>query len=275
MMIVKKSKFVKKVKDSPGYNNSFMTTPNLKWFHLIMNWLPDPTKPLVLLPCGKASRTRGIDGRKYISKSVTHDFLRAVSKNKSYERIIVSEPLILIPYSLESHPDRPDYNLPVRDLSIQSEIIFIHQLSLWFLKVKLLQPERQVIYYVGGKHHYFVIKYALELAGNPFKFVYVVPKHGIKDYAESAQLLDTYIQSYEKSGIIPNLELVPIDTHQKQRGRYSTLNFWHQIHLLRKDQASTLDVCPSNSYKQGFSSLYDLTQVNFKQAPKISDFITS
>ena len=92
--------------------------------------------------------------------------MSAVTRELSFERVILSEPCTIIPYALEGQ--HPDYNLPPGDLSIQSERVFINQLALWLARVKAAQPERQHAYYIGAVHHFFILHFANETAGYPW-----------------------------------------------------------------------------------------------------------
>lgn len=57
--------------EQPGFNSSFLTPENDAWFNLMLEWLPDPSKPLVFLPCGSAAKTRAKFGKKFISQGTT------------------------------------------------------------------------------------------------------------------------------------------------------------------------------------------------------------
>lgn len=233
-------------------NESFMSNENLIWFHFIMNYLPPINKPVVFLPCGSANKTRKLDGRKYISKGLSHEFMSAITRNDTFCKIILSEPLSLIPYDLESHPLRKDYNLPPDYLSIQSEILFIHNVSLYLARLKTTQPTRQYIYYVGATHHFFILYYANQLAGTPFELIFKIPPKGLTDYASSAKELAIIIQE----GLTPTMILPSLEDHIKKRGRYTNLRFWKQILLMKKELESTEQINNPNQYQNGFSSIY-------------------
>ena len=255
---------LKKTADQPGFNSSFMTTLNIVWFHEVMKWLPDREKPIVFLPCAAARKTRGKnnDSRKFISHSTSHQFLSAITRNEAYELIILSEPLTIIPYALEAHELRPDYNLPVDELSIQSEWIFIHQLSLYLLRVKNSQPTRKEIFYVGARHHYFILHYANELAGNPFEIIYKIPSNGIRDYASAAKEFNQTIQEYINTGELTWVkEKVSLTDHLKSRGRYTDNKFWTEIKMMKKNKYSEIPVCDKEELRTGFEILYNVGEI--------------
>ena len=254
-----KMKGIEKTADKQGFNNSFMTTQNIIWFHEVMKWLPDREKPLVFLPCAAARKTRGKnnDLRKFISQSTTHQFLSSITRNKSYERVILSEPLTVIPYALESHPLRPDYNLPVKDLSIQSEWLFIHQLALFLLNVKNQQPTRQRVFYTGARHHYFVLYFANKIAEKPFELIYNIASNGIKDYSKVAGELNTALQEFLKTGNLSwTNEVMCFRSYLKSRGRYTDKKFWARIEMWQNEDLSEVTVCDQEESITGFKQLY-------------------
>lgn len=105
--------------------------------------------------------------KKMFSHSTTHQFLSAITRCEDFERVVISEPLTIVPYALEGQ--HPDYNVPTEDLTIQDEVAFTIRLGNWLNIVKRKQPKRKYIYYIGGTHHYFVLKQTLEKARKPFK----------------------------------------------------------------------------------------------------------
>lgn len=267
---------LKRKKDGESFNNSFMTPDNIQWFNFVFSeWLPDPKKPLVFLPCGGAFKTRNensSDTRKFISKGMGHQVMAIITRDSQYERVILSEPLTIIPYSLESHPLRPDYNLPAEDLSIQSEWIFIRQLGMILLKIKLQQPKRQFIYYCGGQHHYFILYFANKLVGEPFKLIYSLKD--IARYSVAAENLKKYIESIERKGIIPELEEKSFDDFYKSRGRYTNRAFWESINVIQnKTDKYKIIVTTPEEHTNGFEYLY---RFKFQKNPQktISSFAT-
>ncbi|MBD3212943.1 MAG: hypothetical protein GF311_10075 [Candidatus Lokiarchaeota archaeon] len=107
--------------------------------------------------------------------------------------MILSEPLTIIPYTLEMHKLRPDYNLPASDLFIQSERVFVNQFALWLLKVKVAQPLRKYIFYVGATHHYFILHFANIVAGSPFELIYEISPRGLATYIVTAKKMEKEI----------------------------------------------------------------------------------
>ena len=261
-----------RLNDLPAKNASFMSFENMKWFNLIVSWVPDVKKPLVCLPCARANKTRTTkDPRKFISNSVSHQILSAITRDPYFERVILSEPLTIIPYELEGHIFRPDYNLPVAELSIQSEWIFMRQLALWLLRVKIAQSTRHYIYYIGAKHHYFILKYSNKIAGSPFKIIYKIPKKGILGYATAAKEFVHEIINLEEQNIVPELSEVNLEDYLKSRGRYTNKKFWNYILLLQKDESSKLDVCSESRFQQGFSELYLFKEISENLSTKNLD----
>lgn len=249
--------------DTEGFNCSFLTRPNMEWFYFIVNYLPVARYPLVFLPCASGAKTRSKNGRKMISDSSSHQLLSRITRNECFERVILSEPCTIIPYRYEGHPNRPDYNLPVSELSIQSERIFINQLALWLMRVKLAQPWRKYIYYVGATHHYLILKYGNLVAGNPFKIIYVVPKNGLRDYAKAARQLESMIYSIEDRHIEPELEPVDEEKWLASRGRYTNRRFWKEIITWHKEHSNqdfieeSIKVGDKQDWEQGFSQIYN------------------
>lgn len=256
-------KNLKKLPDGESFNNSFMTKSNLIWFNFVIsNWYPDENKPLIALPCGKANKTRNKYGKKMISQGMGHQLLSAITRCDKFERVILSEPLTIIPYSLESHEFRPDYNLPAKDLSIQSEQIFIRQLAFWLILLKNKQKKRKYIYYIGGKHHFFILKFANKLAGEPFKLVFKIPKRGLIDYGPSAKEFKKEILELENNGIMPELEEPNLEKYLKTKGRYTGLPLWKFIMIEQRNKRKKeiknyqIEVTKEKDWEEGFSKLF-------------------
>lgn len=255
----------KRKKDGPSFNNSFLTLPNTQWFHFIFqNWLPDVDKPLVFLPCGGGFKTRkkkSKDTRKFISNAMGHQVMSIVTRNSDYERVILSEPLTVIPYSLEAHNIRPDYNLPAEDLSIQSEWIFIERVGMILMKIKAEQSNRDFVYYCGCRHHFFILWFANKLVGNPFIIIYAL--EDIIHYSRAAETLHKYIQMIEHKGEEPYLELPPFEKFLKSRGRYTNRAFWESINIVQKKiEKYRITITTPEEHKKGFEQIY-----NFEYEP--------
>ena len=250
---------LRRMPEIDGFNTNFLTPANMDWFNnVVLKWLPDPAKPLVCLPCGSAAKTRAKYGKKMISQGTGHQFMSAVTRDARFERVILSEPCTIIPYALEGQ--HPDYNLPPDDLSIQSERVFINQLALWLARVKVQQPERQFVYYLGPIHHYFILHFANEAAGRPFHVVHEIPARGTTGYAPSAEKFREVILTTEATRVAPPQEVVPLDKLVSGRGRYTHRAFWAQVLLERRvGNEYEQEVEPVTTHDQaelGFSHLY-------------------
>ncbi|NMC08377.1 MAG: hypothetical protein GYA24_24430, partial [Candidatus Lokiarchaeota archaeon] len=231
---------------------------NMRWFARVVNFLPDPAKPLVCLPCGSAAKTREKFGKKMISQGLGHQLMSAVTREPRFERVILSEPCTIIPYALEGQ--HPDYNLPPQDLSIQSERIFINQLALWLARVKLAQPDRRFVYFIGGIHHFFILHFANEAAGRPFHLVREIPARGVRDYAEAAKRFHDTILATEASGQAPAQAPASLTSLVQGRGRYTHRKFWHAVLLEAldgEDVARSVEPVTSRAQaREGFADLY-------------------
>jgi hypothetical protein len=186
---------------------------------------------------------------------MSHNFMSAITYNPKYCKIILSEPLSLIPYELEDHPLRKDYNLPPDYLSIQSEILFIHNVGLYLARLKTMQPQRERIYYLGATHHYFILYFANEFAGHPFEIYHIIPPKGLTDYKQGSLDMVKLIEQCEKE-INIQLTKPTLEDHLKKRGRYTNLRFWTQILLMQKEMESSELINPKTQYQIGFESLY-------------------
>jgi hypothetical protein len=87
----KSESIFKKFPDMETFNNSFFTFENNHWFMFVLSWFPDPSKPLVFLPCCRAEKTRAKHGRKKISEGMTHNLLKAIRTDDHLEKVILSE----------------------------------------------------------------------------------------------------------------------------------------------------------------------------------------
>jgi hypothetical protein len=247
-------------------NASFLTLENIQWWlYVSMTYLPPLNQRLFFLPCAGAFKTRGAHGgRKFISESTSHQFLKAIREDPLNEKVILSEPCTVIPYRLEADPLRPDYNLPIEFLSVQGEFIFIDRLSHFLLKIKQAQPTRQVVFYFGGSHHYFILHYANLLAGSPFEVVYHVPLNGTKDYAKGSQLFMAQVRAMEAAGVytIP----MPLSIEKelaKRAGRYTHKPFLlalidaqHIGHCKTAIKETRVEVTPWSAFQTGFAQVY-------------------
>jgi len=157
--------------------------------------------------------------------------MKSVREDNGLEKVILSEPLTLIPYAIEGHPARPDYNLPPEYLSIQGERCFINQVSQWLLLLKQKQPNRTNIFYVGGKHHFLILYFANKRAGFPFRLIFSLPANGLKDYTAAADTLVKMIYGITEKNIIPEMPAIEevISKFLKSRGRYTHRRFWKEV----------------------------------------------
>lgn len=253
------------------FNGSFYTPDNIKWFDFISEiWLPDPQKHLVFLPCAMGDKTRAKHGKKVFSESTTHQFMRAIRTEERFEKVVLSEPLTIVPYEYELHYLRPDYNLPAEDLSWQEEVTFILQLADILLKIRLHQPERQQIFYCGGTHHYFILKFAnikmhSKYGVEPFEIIAVVPEGGSRGYSRGAEQLRQMILDLEEGKSVVSRE-PDIETYLNSRGRYTNLATWHYIVTVQrvgrvvKDKVAVkkarINVSKPKHIRDGFSFFY-------------------
>jgi len=171
--------------DKP-FNASFLTESNTNWFNKkLLAYNPDNQKPIVFLPCASARKTRCKYGKKKISQSTSHQFLSVITRDKRFTKIIISEPLTAIPYSIED--DMPDYNYPPKLLTKAEKQIFIDRLSQFLINLKKDNPKRKNIYYIGGQHHYKILTKANAKANYPFKIIAKIPSRGIRDYSTASK----------------------------------------------------------------------------------------
>ncbi len=117
---------------------------------------------------------------------MTHNFLSAVTRNPHFVKVVISEPLVIVPYELEN--EAPPYNYPPKILRKNKEEyqIFVERLHEWFACV-LKKTRRRKYYYIGGRHHLNVILDAKK--DLPLTIVYEIPPRGIRDYAQYARIL--------------------------------------------------------------------------------------
>jgi hypothetical protein len=259
---------IKKKPEEKGFNQSFFTTENTKWYNYVVNWLPNRKKPLVFLPCASAAKTRAKYGKKMFSHSTTHQLMSSVTRCELFEKVVLSEPCTIIPYALEGQ--HPDYNIPPEDLTIQDEQEFVIRLAFWLILVKNKQPKRKFVYYIGGTHHYFILKLANLKAKNPFKIIYKIPKGGTKNYSPESRTFKEEIMNHLNNGIIPEMIPVSLKKHINSRGRYTNRKFWESINVIKNiSRAKTkpifdekvLPIANRNEYFQGFLKLYPVNAI--------------
>jgi hypothetical protein len=234
----------------------------MRWFRLALEWLPADKKPIVFIPCGACYKTREKYGKMITSQSYSHLLLSPITKNKAYEKVVLSEPHTIIPYPLEMHSAFPDTEFPPNLLTIQSEHVFITQLALYLTRLKLAQPDRKVVYYLGGRHHYFILYYALRFAGSPFQLVFEVPtSDGFMDYTGMSRRLKKRIDDAEKTGvpIIPE----PLDLSGMLKSRCDKVkrHFWKEVTVFKlfKNELTeyTENVGSKEDFDTGFKDCYE------------------
>lgn len=253
-----RSRNIAKQIEAPAFNESFFTMENMKWFNKVLSWSPCAGKPVVFLPCGSAAKTRTRFGKKMISQGLGHQFMSAVTREPGFECIILSEPLTLIPYALEGL--HPDYNLPPGALSIQSEQVFIDRLALYLARLKITQPARVHVYYLGSTHHYFILHYANLTAGSPFRILHAVPRRGLVDYAAAAKQFKETILATEQTGVAPFQQPVNMAPLLDAREGYTHRGFWKEIVKMRFDgngfSTESEGVTATGDWEAGFKVLY-------------------
>ena len=176
-------------KQDVPFNNSFFSPANVTWWNEIKNWVPDVDKPVVLLPCSRH--------RPYKS-SMTHQLMSPVTREPRFIKVVLSEPLVIVPYHLESLT--PPYNYPPSTL-LENEIeiqAFIKRLREW-LSLVLERTGRRKYYYVGGRHHLNnVLLKAVDPL--PIEVTFKLSKKGIAGFTSAARGLRRVILNDLKEG---------------------------------------------------------------------------
>lgn len=154
------------------------------WNNLIKN-----KEIIIFLPCAST---------KPIQNSPTHCFLSPITRfyEERILKVIVSEPLTLIPYHSKSYPN---YDYPPEKLrkNKKEKEIFINRLK----KFKDKTPKNIKCYYIGGKHHYDL------LIKSGWKVRYFYPKRGIVDYNSKAHNLHNQIFNKPKAVSFKTIKL--------------------------------------------------------------------
>ena len=163
-------------------------------------------------------------------------------------------------------------------MTIQDEAEFTIRLANWLNIVKRKQPKRKYLYYIGGTHHYFILKQALERARKPFKIIYEIPKGGVKDYSTSAKYFKDVVLNLENYGIKPELKPVSLENHIKARGRYTNRKFWEYISVIKKINSSKknpifknerMPVALKKQYFEGFLPMYPMDAIKTMKEGKV------
>lgn len=178
----------------PVFNADFNSHPNLEFQEKVLNEYHAPKdKAIVFLPCASGKKSRKEGKGKIFADSQSHQYMSAITKEKDLERIVISEPLVAVPYSLQTQ--MPDYNFPIDKLTEKDRIIFTERLAKFLKKLKREEPERERVYYLGGSHHANILTNANQKAGYPFELeTFVNPKGNIA-YAYEAKRMRAHFKN--------------------------------------------------------------------------------
>lgn len=167
------------------FNDDFNNPPNVAWFERVMNEKFDTKKPIVFLPCALAGKTREKYGKKKISQSMSHQMMSAITRNPYIEKIIMSEPLTVIPYRIEDQ--MPDYEYPPKLLKKRpgQREIFIERLSRFLHKLK--DEGHKKVYLIGGKDRIEILEAANKNVQLPVYIEWL--KTGSTYYSQAAERL--------------------------------------------------------------------------------------
>lgn len=164
-------------------NADFFSKENQTYFtHVLQTYRCDPHKPLVFLPCAST---------KPISKSRTHCYLSPLTRDDRFEKVIISEPQSVIPYSMEDLC--PNYDFPPKDLTVKDREVYIRRIGIFLAKLAEIRSSR-ILWYIGGQHHLDILREAVEIEKH-FIVIGTVPPKGIRDYHRSAKNLADEILS--------------------------------------------------------------------------------
>lgn len=140
-------------------------------------------EPILFVPCSKT--------RPY-SKSMSHCFMSAVTRDNSITKVVISDLMGPVPYDFEHLV--PDYDIHPNDLRGPAKVTVITLLSAFLSKLRASK-----IFYLGGKTHYALIKEANKSVGKDL--IVLIPKRGIIDYAIYARKMKRLInETYPKPG---------------------------------------------------------------------------
>ena len=129
----------------------------------------------------------------------------------------------------------------------------MRQVALVLSILHMKQPRRQRIYYIGGRHHYFILHHANIMIGSPFKIIFRIPIRGICDFGPASREFLSVINECETGGIVPKMKEVSLEKYLKSRGRYTHKAFWRQILVMQNDKPSTISICSDRAAMSGFS----------------------
>ena len=163
------------------FNDDFKNPANVEWFKSVMKE-KFPDKPIVFLPCASAGKTRVKFGKKQISQSTSHQYMSKITRNPTIEKIIISEPLTVIPYSMEKL--MPDYEYPPKLLHARPEQLKIFVMRLRKFLQKLKQEGHRNVFFLGGKHHRRILQTANRTVKLPIYYERL--KGGSVDYKSAS-----------------------------------------------------------------------------------------
>jgi predicted RNA-binding protein len=164
-------------------NADFYSNQNQEFYIRVLKEFNFKTSlPVVFLPCASV---------KPISKSRTHCYLSKITRNEKLERIILSEPQSIIPYSLEQFC--PNYDYPPGQLHAGDRWQMVRRVGIFLHFLWENNEKRERIYYIGAKHHLNVLNDANNIMKH-FKIISIIPERGIRDYASAAE---TFIKTIE------------------------------------------------------------------------------
>ena len=155
-------------------NADFNSPQNLAFQKRVFTTYHAPAKPIVFLPCAAGKkRQKGLG----YSQCMTHQVMSIITKNPAIEKIVLSEPLVAVPYKFER--EIPLYNYPPKLLTPNDETIFVNRTAQFLTQLKQQEQSRTIIYYVGGKHHADILEKANKKANSPFNIkAYVASRMG-------------------------------------------------------------------------------------------------
>lgn len=135
--------------------------------------------------------------------------------------------------------------------------------------IRMMQPTREFLYYIGGTHHSLILKVANFYLPKPFKIIAYVPKEGIRGYAKAARKFAPMIDHLEADSSrydeiraqLPVIDLHKFMKHDK--GRYSHKPFWKTILIselvnrrIMQFKESKIDIASDRAIHQGFLKYY-------------------
>jgi hypothetical protein len=174
-------------------NADFYSSENQQFFvKVLTKYNYKQKKPIIFIPCAST---------KPISKSRTHCYLSAITRNDLFEKIILSEPQTIIPYSMEDQC--PNYNYPPKNLTRADRWQLVRRLNIFLNNLHEADPNRVRLYYIGSLHHFSVLQNANKIC-KFFYLIYTIPALGIRDYSKYAEELANEIIKLEELKLCSN-----------------------------------------------------------------------